>query len=150
MPQSLVQIYLHIIFSTKHRELLIDSVIEKELFQYIVGVLKNNESHLTAIDGTEDHIHILTSLPRTVTVAKLVEEIKRNSSRWVKSKGLKYAAFYWQDGYSSFSVSPSKVKDVTQYIQNQKQHHQREDFKTEYRRFLKKHEVDFDERYVWD
>jgi len=102
------------------------------------------------VGGYRDHVHILCELSRTITIAKLVEEIKRESSKWVKIQGEAYHSFYWQSGYGAFAVAQSHVKNVIQYIRNQETHHKKQSFKDEYKYLLQKNEVVFDERYVWD
>jgi putative transposase len=103
-----------------------------------------------ATDGTNDHLHILFSLGRVIKVADLVEEVKTESSKWIKTKGPEFRNFHWQAGYGAFSIGQSNVTTLKRYIRNQKQHHQRVTFQDEYREFLKAYEIDYDERYVWD
>ncbi len=150
MGQSLVTNYLHIVFSTKHREALIDDVIENELHNYLGGICKNLECQPLKVGGYEDHIHILCMLSKKITLVKLMEELKSHSSKWIKTKGAAYSHFYWQDGYGAFSVNPSEVDVVIDYIFRQKEHHSKKTFQEEYRAFLKKYKVDYDERYVWE
>ena len=150
MPQSLAKIYLHICFSTKYREKTIDELIEKDLHKYLGGICKGMECYPVEIGGYQDHVHVLCMLSRKVTVAELLEELKKRSSKWVKTIDNKYSNFYWQHGYGVFSVSEAQVENVRKYIQNQHIHHAKCDFKTEYRELLIKHGVEFDERYVWD
>ncbi len=150
MPQSHSQVIIHTIFSTKNRQPFIRPEIEPELFAYMADSIKRDGGIPLLINGVADHVHLLSTLPRTVTQAKLVENIKRNSSRWIKSKGVGYQKFAWQSGYGIFSVSPSKKASVEQYIANQKEHHKTETFQDEFRRFLRNHGLDWDERYVWD
>jgi REP element-mobilizing transposase RayT len=150
MPQSLVKNYIHIIFSTKERYPFIDNSISKELYSYLGGICKNLESYPVKIGGISDHVHILCLLSRKIALMKLVEELKSHSSNWIKSKGQKYRKFYWQNGYGGFSVNPTQLEVVQKYIQNQKEHHRKSTFQDEYRVFLKKYDMEFDERYVWD
>jgi len=150
MGQSLVTNYLHIVFSTKHREALIDDVIENELHNYLGGICKNLECQPLKVGGFEDHIHILCMLSKKITLVKLMEELKSHSSKWIKTKGAAYSQFYWQDGYGAFSVNPSEVDVVIEYISRQKEHHSKKTFQEEYRAFLKKYKVECDERYVWE
>lgn len=150
MPQSLSKVYVHIVFSTKNRYPFIKSDVEGELFAYIGGVIKINGGVLLKINAVPDHIHILSTLPRTITQSKFLEEIKRNSSRWIKTKGNAYQKFAWQRGYGIFSVSSSKLEVVSNYIQNQKDHHKKPGFKEELLGFLKEYNIDFDEQYLWD
>ena len=150
MPQSLSKVYVHIVFSTKYRRNLIDETIKEELFKYLGGVCKAMECYPVQIGGYRNHVHILCSLSRKVTQAALLEEVKKRSSKWIKTRGEQYRNFYWQGGYGIFSVNPSQLDIVVKYIKNQKAHHERKGFKREFRSFLKKYQVEYDERYVWD
>ncbi|KAA5542356.1 IS200/IS605 family transposase [Adhaeribacter rhizoryzae] len=150
MGQSLVKNYIHLVFSTKHREPLIHPPVEAELHQYLGGICNNLECLLIKVGGYTDHIHILCLLSKKIALVKLVEEVKSHSSKWIKAKGEDYANFYWQDGYGAFSINPSEVDAVATYISNQKEHHQNKTFQEEYRAFLRKYQVAYDERYVWD
>jgi REP element-mobilizing transposase RayT len=150
MPQSLSNILIHLTFSTKHREPLLDPQIRDEVFRYLAGVLKEMDCPPLIVGGYLDHIHVLFAQSRTTTVAKVVETIKSSSSRWLKTKGEKYKAFAWQAGYGAFSVSESNAETVTRYIAGQDRHHAKTTFQEELRRLLEKHRVAFDERYVWD
>jgi REP element-mobilizing transposase RayT len=122
--------------------------IENELFSYMGGILKNYKSIPIQIGGTSDHIHILCTLPKTMAPADLAEEVKKSSSRWIKTKGNQYRDFYWQDGYSGFSVSKSVVDTVNEYILNQKKHHEKVLFIDEYKNLLKAHGIPFEDRYL--
>jgi len=150
MPQSLVKIYLHIIFSTKDRLPIIQPNIEVELYKYLAGTLKALDSRALVINGTANHIHILNLLSKNHAVCNILEDIKKNSSKWIKTKGTEYQNFYWQAGYGAFSVSQSKVGKIKNYILNQKKHHQTCTFKEEYVKILNEYNVKFDERYIWD
>jgi len=151
MPQSLAQVYLHIVYGTKHREpFLTDRAIRQEMHAYLGSIIKAHDSIPVCVGGVAEHVHILCTLPRTVTYAKLVGESKRSSSRWIKTKGRPYANFRWQNGYGAFSVSHSILPKVRNYILRQEEHHQKKTFEKEYLEFLVKHAVQYDERYVWD
>jgi putative transposase len=150
MSQSLSKICVHIVFATKYRQPLIDERIENELFSYIGGICNSMGCIPVKVGGYVDHVHILCVLSRKITVMKLLEEIKKSSSRWLKTKFPGYSNFYWQDGYGVFSVNPYELEIVVRYIANQKAHHQKRTFKDEFRGFLKKYNVEYDERYVWD
>src|SRR5262249_47229523 len=124
MPQSLAQIYLHIIFSTKDREpLLVDAVFRKRVHAYLAGICQQYESPAIVIGGVGDHVHILNRFGRTIDVATLIRETKRESSKWVKENMPKLQGFHWQAGYGAFSVSPSHVDVLVRYIENQEEHH---------------------------
>jgi REP element-mobilizing transposase RayT len=150
MPQSLSKVYTHLIFSTKHRKNLIDEAIESDLFDYLGGVCKGLECNPVQVGGYRNHVHILCLLSRKICQMNLLEEVKKRSSKWIKTKDIMYTDFYWQDGYGIFSVSPSDVERVVNYIRNQKEHHKKMSFKQEFRKLLKAYKVDYDERYVWD
>src|SRR5258706_2373431 len=134
MSQSLVKNYLHITFSTKYRQPLIDEVVEKELHAYLGGLCKKLECPPIQVGGYRDHIHILCMLSKKIALMKLLEEVKSHSSKWIKSKGETYKNFYWQDGYGAFSVNPAEIDVVIKYILNQKKHHGTESFQDEYRK----------------
>ncbi len=150
MAQSLVKNYIHIVFSTKHRNPLIQEPLEKELHRYIGGICNKLECQVLIVGGYTDHIHILCMLSKKIALVKLLQELKSNSSKWVKTKGSEYSNFFWQDGYGAFSVNPSEVDVVINYIANQKEHHSKNVFQDEFRLLLKKYDIEFDERYVWD
>ena len=150
MSQSLSKVYVHITFSTKHRQDIITNSIQESLFNYIGGVCKGLECNPIRVGGHKNHIHILCLLSKKITQIKLLEEIKKQSSKWIKTQNNNFKNFYWQDGYGIFSVNPSEIDVVVKYINNQKEHHKKVDFKDEFRAFLKKYEVTYDERYVWD
>ncbi|MBS0635397.1 MAG: IS200/IS605 family transposase [Verrucomicrobia bacterium] len=150
MAQSLSNVLLHVIFSTKNRSPFIHETIELELHSYIASIVVSQGSYVHKIGGTEDHLHIFTSLPRTISISELLEEIKKNSSKWIKTKGERFKDFAWQKGFGVFSVSQSHQELVAAYIANQKEHHKTQTFQDEFRLFLKRNNVPYDERYVWD
>lgn len=150
MPQSLVKNYIHIVFSTKDRQPFIHPSVAPELYAYLGGICKNLESFPVEIGGSTDHVHILCLLSRKMALMKLVEELKSHSSKWIKDKGDEYKSFYWQNGYGGFSVNPTEIDIVCKYISEQNVHHEKRTFQEEYRAFLKKYAIEYDERYVWD
>jgi REP element-mobilizing transposase RayT len=150
MGQSLVKNYIHIVFSTKHRQPLILPTVEEELHKYVGGICNKLECPPLIVGGYTDHIHILCMLSKKIALMKLVEEIKSHSSKWIKSKSAEYSTFYWQDGYAAFSVNPRGVERVTCYIKNQKEHHRKKTFQLELISTLKKNRIEYDERYLWD
>jgi len=150
MGQSLVKNYLHIVFSTKHRKPFIDKYIESELHAYLGGICKRLECQPIIVGGYVDHVHILCRLSKKISLSSFMQELKANSSKWIKTKGDKYQHFFWQDGYGAFSVNPSQTEILKNYILNQHEHHRKTKFKTELRDFLAENEVDYDEKYVWD
>jgi putative transposase len=127
---------------------LIDELIDAELHRYIGGICNNRECPVVKVGGDTPHIHILCLLSKKITLVKLVGELKSHSSKWIKTKGSKYHHFYWQDGYGAFSENPADLDSVSNYISNQKEHHIKRTFEKEYRAFLEKYDVEFDERYV--
>jgi REP element-mobilizing transposase RayT len=150
MPQSLAKCYVHIIFSTKNRLSLLDDDIRDQMYAYLASILQKLNCSAIIIGGTGDHVHILCHLSRTETIANVILKIKRNSSKWMKTKGIQYKDFQWQNGYGVFSVSHSNISQVRNYIIDQEGHHKQVTFEEELRTFLKKHDIEFDEQYLWD
>ena len=151
MGQSLVQIYVHIIFSTKDRQrFLVDDGLRERTHAYLAGICRNQDSPAIVVGGAEDHIHILCRLGKQTAISDLVRELKRDSSSWIKTQRGDLGEFHWQKGYGAFSVSPAHVDDLKAYIANQMEHHKRESFQDEFRRVCAKYGVENDERYVWD
>ena len=151
MGQTLSQIYVHIIFSTKHREpFLKDAALRAQAHAYLAGICRNLDSPAVIIGGVEDHVHALCRIGKRTAVADLVREMKRDSSKWVKAREHTLGNFHWQDGYGAFSISPSHVVDLTKYIADQESHHRTESFQDEFRRVCAKYGVEIDERYAWD
>jgi len=149
MSQSLSKLYVHLIFHIKNPLLPIKTEDKNGLYAYIGSIIKDNESIPILINGTGDHIHILCVMSKNIALAKLVEEIKRHSSRWIKTRNPYYKPFAWQGGYAGFSVSQSLHHKTKEYIQNQEEHHQRMTFKEELLAFLKEYGIECDERYLW-
>lgn len=150
MPQSLVKIYMHTIFSTKNRQRFIDESIENELFKYLGGICNGLECFPITVGGHRDHVHILSLLSKKITVMKFLEELKTGSSNWIKKQNSRFSDFYWQRGYGAFSVGAPEVPTVKKYIETQHEHHKTVSFQDEFRKILREHNIDFDERYVWD
>ena len=150
MPQSLAKLYIHIIFSTKNREPLLDRDIQTELTSYLGGTLSHLDCQPIEIGGASDHVHILCCLSKNLSLSTLIEEIKSSSSKWIKTKEQRLAQFHWQSGYGGFSVSQSHLNAVIKYIRQQDEHHRKVTFQEEFREFLKKYRVLYDEGYVWD
>jgi putative transposase len=150
MPQSLANVIVHVVFSTKHRQPWIDSNVESELHSYLGGAAKSLGCTPYAVGGVADHIHIACALWRTVTIAELVQALKQGSSKWIKDRGDAYQHFAWQNGYGAFSIGQSQLNDLRRYIANQHEHHQRESFQTEYRTILERYQTEYDEHHVWD
>ena len=145
---TFTQIYYHIIFSTKNRELVLLAEHRKPLFAYIWGIIKNNNGHVYRINGVDDHVHIFTSLHPSVCLADLVKAIKVGSSQWMKSEGLCPHFSHWQDGYGAFTHSNAEKDALVDYIRGQEEHHKKKTFQDELRQFLVDAGVVFDERYL--
>ena len=150
MSQSLAKNILHLIFSTRGREPLLTADLRPLLHSYMAAILNQWDSPAILINSVADHVHILLCLSKNYALKKVVEEVKKGSSKWIKSKGSDFATFFWQAGYGAFSVSQSNISSVKRYIGNQETHHRGLGFQDEFRAFLKKHGIDYDERYVWD
>ena len=151
MPQSLAQIYLHIVFSTKYRvPFLADRALREESHTYLGGTCRNLDSPSLIVGGVEDHVHVLCRLGKVWSVSELVRELKRESSKWLKEQSSDLSSFFWQGGYGAFSISPGHVKGLTDYIANQEEHHKKETFQEEFRRLLRLYGIEFGEKYVWD
>jgi len=150
VPQSLSNVILHIIFSTKDREPWLDSDVRPRMHAYLATVCRDLGSQFVHVGGVSDHIHVVANLPRTISIAEFIEQIKKTSSKWIKTLDVRYRGFFWQRGYGAFSVSPSQLHAGLRYIDAQQEHHRTRSFQEEYRDILRKHGVDFDERYVWD
>ncbi len=150
MSQSLSNVLLHIVFGTKHRQPWLVVDIDEELRKYIGGICRDLGCPAHKIGCADDHIHISCSLSRTLAIAKLIEEIKTGSSKWMKTNGPDFADFAWQNGYGAFSIGQSQLIDLKRDIANQRDHHRRVTFQDEFRQLLVKYEIEFDERYVWD
>jgi putative transposase len=150
MAQSLANVLVHIIFSTKNRAPFIKANIESELYPYLASIFKACNSSAHKIGGTEDHVHIICSLSRTIAVADLLEEVKKSSSKWIKTKRPEYTKFAWQNGYGVYSIGQSQLAVVKGYIAGQKGHHRKKTFQEEFREFLRRYQIQFDGRYVWD
>jgi REP element-mobilizing transposase RayT len=150
MSQSLANILVHLVFSTKNRRPLLREEERSALHAYIAGILQNLDSRLIEINSVRDHMHILFAQSKNYAPAKIVEQLKSSSSQWIKTQHPSYAEFAWQSGYGEFSVSPIHVEAVREYIRAQAEHHKQEDFQTEYRRFCEKNGKPVNERFAWD
>lgn len=141
MAQSLAILLVHLVFSTKNRERVLSDAIRDDLHAYLGGIIVHNGGQLLRAGSVEDHIHLLLTLSRTATPARMVQDIKTGSSKWVKGKGAEFAEFSWQGGYGMFSVSASNEAELKAYIANQAEHHKVVTFQEEYRRLLQKHGI---------
>ncbi len=150
MAQSLSSILIHLVFSTKNREPFLTPEIEPELHPYMATIFRECKSPSLLVGGAQDHIHALFVLSRTCRLADIVEEVKTSSSKWMKTKGHEFRDFHWQSGYGAFSIGQSQAQQVKNYIAHQREHHRRRTFQDEFRALLRKYEIAYDERYVWD
>jgi len=151
MPQSLSKVLLHIVFSTKERRpFLRDLALRGELHHYLGGSVNHLQCQSIIVGGVEDHVHLLASLSRTCAMAEMVREIKRGSSLWIKERAPSMQEFAWQNGYGIFSIGFSQIDEALRYIADQEQHHRKYTFQDEFRLLLKRYQIVFDERYVWD
>jgi len=150
MPQSLSYILTHIVFSTKDRAPMLDATVRPALHAYLATVARNVDCECFRVGGVADHVHLAVRLSRTLTMAKLIEELKTSSSKWLKTQSPALASYAWQRGYGAFSVGPSDLNALLQYIDNQEEHHRTRTFQDEYRAFFTKYGIEYDERYVWD
>ena len=150
MPQSFASLHYHVVFSTKNREAFLTEPVREPLCAYASAVLRDLDSHVVAINAWRDHVHILIALNKNYSLAQVVMEVKRATSKWIKTQGKEFAGFHWQSGYGAFSIGQSGVDEVKTYIANQAKHHRVKSFQEEFRSFLKRYQVEFDERYLWD
>ncbi len=150
MPQSLSMNIVHLVYSTKNRNTSLTPAIRCKLDAYQVGILQKWNCPAIIIGGVADHVHALFVLSKNYALCKVVEEVKKGSSKWIKTQGDAFAGFCWQNGYGAFSVSESQVENVRRYIEQQEEHHRTMTFQEEFRMFLSRHRLDFDERFVWD
>ena len=151
MPQSLSQIWVHIIFSTKYRSpFLLDRNVRQKVHAYLAGICHQLKSPALIVGGIEDHVHILCNQSKNIALKDLVQNLKQDSSKWIKREWRNLNYFYWQRGYGAFSVNPAQVDRVRNYIANQEEHHRKVGFKNEFRAFLERFQVAYDEHYVWD
>ena len=150
MPLSLAFVLVHVIFSTKERRPVLTEKLRPDLFAYLAAVARNAGCECYRVGGVADHVHLAIRLSRTTNIAKLVEELKSSSSKWVKTQGPEFARFAWQRGYGAFSVSPADLNALIAYIDAQEAHHRKHTFQDELRAFLTKYGVDFDEAHLWE
>lgn len=142
---SFVSCLMHVVFSTKERQPWIKSEIQDRLWPYLGGIARENKMKALKVGGVEDHVHILLSLPSTLAIAKAVQLLKGNSSKWIHETFPKLKTFEWQEGYGAFSIGVSGVEDTIRYIESQAEHHRKKSFKDELKAFLKKHELEYEE-----
>jgi len=150
MPQSLSQVLVHVVFSTKDRQPWLDPAIRSRMHAYLATVCRDCQCEAYRVGGVADHIHMAARLARTINQSELLEKVKKTSSAWIKTQGTQYELFFWQAGYGCFSIGYSQLDDLMRYIDKQESHHRTKTFQEEYRELLRKYRIEFDERYVWD
>ena len=148
MRHTLIWVYVHVVFSTKNRRSWMVKDIQQRLWAYMGGIGRKNGVHALSVGGMADHVHLLLAMPSLVSIGDAVREIKAGSSKWFHERHRRL--FSWQEGFGAFSVSASNVPDVIRYIENQEEHHRKIGFQDELRALLRKHEIEWDEKYVWD
>jgi len=149
MPQSLTKLYAHLIFSTKGRQPFLDEEIRSRVHAYLATIIRNLDSKWV-VGGVADHVHILFDMGKMHAPVKFVEQVKRESSKFVKTLGAKYQKFYWQRGYGMFSVGPAQRTEAEAYVRGQEEHHRTKTFQEEFRTLLEQYGIAYDEQYVWD
>ena len=149
MANTYTQIHIHFVFAVKFRDGIISPQWKDTLYKYITGTIHNNNHKLLAINGTSDHIHILIGLRPSQSISDLMKDVKQSSSKWINENKLVKGHFEWQEGYGAFSHSKSQINKVIDYIDNQESHHKKLTFKEEYLDFLKKFDVDYDEKFIF-
>ena len=150
MPGTHTNLLYHLVFSTKQRKPMISDTLAADLYPYLGGAVRGEGGILLEVGGMPDHIHLLVKLKPTIAISDFLRQLKANSSKWINEEKFKIHKFGWQDGYGAFTVSRSQVEHVARYIREQKEHHAKQDFKTEYVELLNRHEVDYEEQYLWD
>jgi putative transposase len=150
MAHTFTSLLTHAIFSTKDRQLSINAELKPQLFAYMGGIVREYTGTALMVNGTADHVHLLLRLPPSVSIAEAMRLLKTNSSRWVHEKWPSRSTFGWQTGYGAFSVSQSNVSAVLRYIANQEEHHRKVSFQEEFIAYLQRHEIEYDERYIWE
>ena len=149
MANTYINILIHTVFSTKNRESWLSSSLRERLYPYMCGIARENGLKVLCIGGTDNHIHILLSLDSTTSIAQAMQLIKGGSSKWIHETFPELRLFSWQEGYGAFSIGISNVDETKKYIENQEKHHSKESFRDEYLKFLRKNNIDFDEKYLW-
>ena len=150
MASTFTNLLYHIVYSTKFRQGLIVPALRERLYQYIGGIVREKKGILLQIGGTQDHVHILAKLSPTFAISDVLKDVKTNSSKWVNEGDIVQVRFEWQTGYAAFSVSESQVGKVREYIQTQEEHHRKKTFREEFVELLKRHNIEFDERYLFE
>ncbi len=150
MAHSFCKIYVHAVFSTKHRQRWLDEDIRRRVHAYLATLARDVGCPFVVVGGPDDHVHLLAEIGKKVQPVNMIGKIKQESSKFVKTLGAEYDQFYWQEGYGMFSVGPTRVEDVTAYINGQVEHHHKQTFQDEFRAFLNKYRIEYDEAYIWE
>ena len=150
MANTYTQIHIQAIFAVQNRECIIDRQWEDELYKYITGIIQNYGHKLLVINGMPDHIHVLFGMRPAQSLSNLLQDIKGDSSQWIKKRRFIKSVFSWQEGYGAFSYGKSQIPQVIRYIKRQEDHHKKKSFIQEYKQFLKAFEIDYDERYIFN
>ena len=150
MANTYTSLHYHIIFSTKNRERWIEPAIEQRIWEYLGGIARQNDMKALQVGGIEDHVHLAVGIPATLAVSKALQLLKGGSCKWIHDAFPDLAHFGWQDGYGAFTVSRSQLPELIHYVAHQREHHKTRTFQDEFRMFLKKYGVEYDEAYVWD
>ena len=150
MANTCTSLHYHVVFSTKNRERWIVPGIEGRIWAYLGGIARQNGITPVLVGGVEDHVHLLLAMPPVVSVSEALKRIKGGSSGWVKETFPECRGFGWQDGYGAFTVSKSQMPEIEEYIRHQREHHRVKTFQEEYRAFLDRHAIQYDERYLWN
>lgn len=149
MTQSLSSLYIHLIFHIKNKMCPLEGFLRDDIYKYMYGILKNNDSKTIIINGTHNHVHLLFKISKNISLSQIVLELKQGSSKYIKTLIGGYEKFSWQNGYAGFSVSHSVIEQVEKYIKNQEEHHKKISFQDEYKLFLDKNAVLYDEKFLW-
>jgi REP element-mobilizing transposase RayT len=149
MAQTLSRVLLHFVFSTRHREPRITQDIEADLYAYVGGICRSHDSPLLSMGGMPDHVHMLVAMSRKISISDLMMDVKKGSSKWIKTPGQAFDGFHWQDGYAAFSIGESQREDLVRYIQGQKEHHRSRSFKEELVAILARYGVEYDPQHIW-
>ena len=150
MGNTFTSLHYHFVFSTKHRDPWINADIEQRVWAFLGGIARENNLKPKLIGGMPDHIHMAVGAPATLTISDALKQIKGGSSKWMKDTFPNMSKFAWQDGYGAFSVSKSAMPRLTKYIESQRKHHRKKSFQEEFVSLLDKHEIEYEERYLWD
>jgi REP element-mobilizing transposase RayT len=150
MANSFTNLQYHLVFSTKHRKDIIQDRFRENIYSYLGGIIRAEKGKIITIGGTKNHVHILTRFAKSATVSNMLQQIKGSSSKWVNEQNFLPYRFRWQSGYGAFTVSESMVDILSRYIENQEVHHKKMTFKEEFIKLLKKHGIEYDEKYLWD